>query len=83
MRKFIDYEKLLNVYNNVNLEGSGWVIDDFIKSSLSDERGTPSTLETITLTAGPSGVWYSDLYGATFVEGDTVPAHLVKGYNKI
>ena len=38
MNKFIDYEKLLYVYNNVNLEGSGWVIDDFL-SLLIDEVG--------------------------------------------
>ena len=38
MRKFIDYEKLLNVYNNVNLEGSGWVVDDFL-SVLIEEVG--------------------------------------------
>ena len=38
MNKFMDYEKLLNVYNNVNLEGSGWVIDDFL-SLLIDEVG--------------------------------------------
>jgi len=38
MRKFIDYEKLLYVYNNVNLEGSGWVVDDFL-SVLIEEVG--------------------------------------------
>ena len=38
MNKFMDYEKLLNVYNNVNLEGSGWVIDDFL-SVLIEEVG--------------------------------------------
>ena len=38
MNKFIDYEKLLYVYNNVNLEGSGWVIDDFL-SVLIEEVG--------------------------------------------
>jgi hypothetical protein len=38
MNKFIDYEKLLNVYNNVSGGCSGWVIDDFL-SVLIEEVG--------------------------------------------
>ena len=30
MNKFIDYERLLYVYNCVSLEGSGWVVEDFL-----------------------------------------------------
>lgn len=58
--------------------GGGLTWEDMIKNSIRAERATPSTFETITT----SNVADSDCYGSVG-RNRAIPAHYVKGYNKI